>query len=128
MRDAVLVLVPIIVWLFCCYLVGRAASAFHRLPANWFLLALFLSPLAAFVLLLLMGDAQQALALREKEERIRQRHPEWKDLREAALNEMQCPRCGAEVNPITGDGLHSSEIEPWRLVCDQCQGMIEPDV
>ena len=122
------IIVPTIFWLFLCYLGGRAASSFHRPPANWFLVAVFLSPLIAFVLLLLAGDPQQALTLREKEERLRQRHPERTDLREAVLNEMQCPHCGAAVNPITGDGLHSSEAEPWLLVCDQCQGTIEPDV
>ena len=62
-----------------------------------------------------------------KEERIRQQHPERKDIREAAMNEMDCPHCGAAVNPITEDGLHSSEKEPWLLICNQCQGTIEPD-
>ena len=70
----------------------------------------------------------RAMALQEKEERIRQRHPERKDLREAALNEMQCPHCGAAVNPVTADGLHSPEAEPWLLICNQYQGRIEPDV
>src|SRR5262249_35040482 len=127
MRDPLFVLVPLIVWVLFCFLVGKAASLFHRPPATWFLLALLLSPLLAFVLLLIAGDPWEAMALRQKEERIRQRHPERKDIREAALNEMECPRCGAVVNPVTGDGLHSSEAEPWLLICNQCQGKIEPD-
>lgn len=81
------------------------------------------------VLVLVSRAAQQNDALlREKEERIRQRHPERKDIREAALNEMECPHCKAVVNPVTGDGLHSPEAEPWLLICSQCQGTIEPDV
>jgi len=122
---------------------------FHRSPAAWFLLALLLSPLVALaflymagdpllalllsplvalVFLYMAGDPQEALALQEKEERIRQQHPERKDVQEAALNEMSCPHCGAAVNPITEDGLHSSATEPWLLICNQCQGTIEPDV
>ena len=41
----------------------------------------------------------RAMALQEKEERIRQRHPERKDLREAALNEMQCPTLRGRGQP-----------------------------
>ena len=100
----------------------------HRPPATWFLLALLLSPLVAFVFLVLAGDPQQAMALAEKEERLRQRHPGRQDHREAALNEMQCPHCGAAVNPVTEDGLHSPEAEPWLLICNQCRGTVEPDV
>lgn len=128
MSDVPYFLVPLAVWLFLCSLVAVAASSFARRPATWFLLALVLSPLAAYLLLLVAGDARAALALREKEERIRQRHPERTDLREAALNETSCPRCGAVVNPVTGDGLHTSEAEPWLLICDRCRAPIEPDV
>ncbi len=128
MRDPLLVLALIIVWLLLCSLVGGVASSFRRPPATWFLLALVLSPLLALVLLLVAGDPQEAAALREKEERIRQRHPDRKDIREAALNELNCPHCGTTVNPVTGDGLDSSEAEPWLLICNQCQGKIEPDV
>jgi hypothetical protein len=122
------ILVPLAVWLLFCCLVGRAAASFGRRPSPWFLLALLLSPLAAYVLLLLAGDARAALALREKEERLRRRHHDRADLREAALNEMDCPHCGAAVNPVTGDGLHCTEAEPWRLICDRCRGTIEPDL
>jgi hypothetical protein len=127
-RDLLFILLPMIVWLFVCSLVARAASAFHRPPGTWFLLALICSPPVAFVLLLVAGDPEKAAALREKEEEIRHRHPELKDVRDAALNEMACPHCGAAVNPITEDGLHSPEAEPWLLICNQCQGSIEPDV
>jgi hypothetical protein len=122
------IVVPSVVWLLFCCLVGRAAASFGRRPSTWFLLALLLSPLAAYVLLLVAGDARSALALREKEERLRQRYPDRADLREAALNEMDCPHCGAPVNPVTGDGLHTTEAEPWLLICDRCQATIEPDL
>jgi len=128
MNSLVLALVAIIPWLVVCSLVARLASSFHRPPATWFLLALLLSPLLVAVLLLILGDAERAIMLRESEERIRQRHPERTDLREAALNEMQCPHCGATVNPITEDGLHSPETQPWLLICNQCHGAIEPDL
>ena len=128
MHDSLFVLVPIIVWMLCCALVGRLAASLHRPPATWFLLALLLSPVVTAVVLLFLGDPEQALALREKEERIRQRHPERTDLREAALSEMQCPHCGAAVNPITADGLHSPEAQPWLFLCNECQGTIEPHV
>src|SRR5262245_43532472 len=128
MRDPLFVLVMIIFWLLLCAVVGGIASSFRRPAGLWFLLALVLSPLIALVLLFVVGDPQRAVALREKEERIRQRHPERKDIREAALNKMNCPRCGAVVNPVTGDGLHSSDAEPWLLICNQCQGKIEPNV
>ena len=36
-------------------------------------------------------------------------------------NWMDCPNCGAAVNSYTGDGLHSPEDEPWRLICDKCE-------
>lgn len=127
MHDPFIVLVAVSAWLLPCFVVGRTASSFHRPPATWFLLALLLSPVVAFVLLHIAGDPQEALTLQEKEEQIRQQHPGRKDIREAALNEMKCPHCGAAINPITEDGLHSSEREPWLLICNQCQGTVEPD-
>ncbi len=128
MNYQIYLLVPLLFWGFLCYLVGRAATRFNRQATPWILLSILLSPLAAYILLLFSGNPQEALSLQEKEERIRRQHPERTDIREAALNEMNCPHCGAVVNPITEDGLHSSETEPWLLICDQCQGIIEPDV
>lgn len=128
MGTAAIALVPTVVWFFLCWLVGRVAASYRRPPATWFLLALLLSPVAAYVLLLLAGDPEEGVALREKEERIRQLHPELKDVRHAALNETRCPGCGATVNPVTGDGLHWPEAEPWLLICDQCEDRVEPDV
>jgi hypothetical protein len=128
MSHWVYFLVGLAVWLFFCIVVGRTATALGRPAATWFLIAVVISPLAAYVLLLLAGDAQLARALREKEERIRRLHPERTDIRDAALNETTCPACGAVVNPVTGDGLYTAETEPWLLFCDQCQGPIQPDV
>ncbi len=143
-------------WFLFSFFVGRTASSLHRSPvtwfllallcnpllvlaillcfigdpppAIWFLLALLCNPLLVFAILWIIGDPEATAALREREDRIRERHPERKDIREAALNEMNCPHCGAAVNPITEDGLHSSEREPWLLICNRCQGTIEPDV
>src|SRR4051794_39409812 len=88
-------------WLTLCFLVARAAAAYRRPPGTWFLLSLFVGPLIALILLYVVGDPQDAAELHDKEERIRQRHPDRKDIREAALNEMNCPTCGAELNVVT---------------------------
>ncbi len=47
---------------------------------------------------------------------------------EDAVYEMACPQCGAKVNPVTRQGLHSPELEPWLLICDNCQATIQPYV
>jgi hypothetical protein len=108
-------------------LIAWRAKAYGRAPGPWFLLALFVSPVIAFVVLWALGRPEEEV-LSEKEERIRRRHPERTDIREAALNEMKCPRCGAEVNVVTGDGLHTAENEPWLLFCNSCEAQIELDV
>jgi len=126
--HAAFVLLPVVIWLLFCLLVGRSASSFQRSPFAWFLLSLLISPLIAYLLLLFVGNPQEAISRREKEERIRQKYPERKDIREAAMNETKCPHCGAEVNPITMDGLHSPDAVPWLLICKKCRGKIEPDV
>ena len=120
--------VGLIVWLAFCRLVGRMAASLNRRPDTWFLAALLASPLVAFLLLFMYGDARENAAMRDREERIRELHPEVKDVHLAALNETQCPHCGADVNPVTGNGLHSRERTPWVLVCNKCQGEIEPEV
>jgi hypothetical protein len=115
-------------WLVLSFLVARAATSFRRPPGTWFLISLFVGPVIALILLFVLGDPQDTEARREKEERIRRRHPERTDIREAAMNEMNCPRCGAEVNVVTCDGLHTAESEPWLLFCNNCDAQIEPDV
>jgi hypothetical protein len=127
MREVCFLLV-LVFWLFLCYLVGRAAMSYHRSMGVWFVLAVLLSPLVAGVCLLIAGDCQEALARQEREERLRQKYPGRTDLHEAAMNALHCHGCGAEVNPITGDGLTSSETEPWLLICARCQTRIEPEV
>ncbi len=67
-----------------------------------------------------------ATVLKEKEERARKQHPERGDVREIAVSELECPKCGATVNSATGDGLHSPEDEPWMLLCNKCGTEIEP--
>jgi hypothetical protein len=127
-QTALAIALAFVFWFALCLLIARTASSLHRPPGTWVLLAILFSPPVAFVLLLFAGDPEEAEALREKEERLREKHPERKDLQEAAKNEMNCPHCGAAVNPITEDGLHSPPAEPWLLICNQCQGTIEPDV
>ncbi len=115
-------------WVALAGLVTRAAVAYRRPPGTWVLNSLFVGAPIALILLYIVGDPEDAAALQDKEERIRRRHPERTDIREAAMNEMRCPTCGADVNVVTGDGLHTAEDEPWLLFCDRCKGQIEPDV
>jgi hypothetical protein len=86
----------------------------------WFLLALFFSPAVTYVFLLAAGVPYSAVAFDASVERARKEHPERTDVREIALNELRCPKCGSTVNPATGDGLRSLDDEPWRLICDTC--------
>lgn len=125
--DPAAVVVVLVVWMFGCFLVGRLAVSYHREFGTWVLIALLTSPLIAFLLLQFAGDAEQARDLAEKEEDIRRRHPGLAHVRESAVNATHCPTCRAAVNPITRDGLHSPDAEPWLLLCDQCGGPVEPD-
>jgi hypothetical protein len=115
------------VWVGFCALVAQVAASYHRPPGLWFLHAVVLGPPLALILLMLAGDPVAREELAEREERIRSRHPDLKDARYAALNEARCPECGAAVNPVTGDGLHSPEAEPWLLLCNGCERPFEPD-
>ena len=106
-------------------LVGWLAKSYQRSSGAWFLLAVIFSPLVAFVFLLVAGVPHSAVVRKEKEERARKQHPDADDIREIALSESKCPTCGATVNPATGDGLHSAEDEPWRLICNKCDTEIQ---
>jgi hypothetical protein len=96
-------------------------------PTIWYWLSFLISPIAAVVYFAGRDDGAEARELRKKEERIRRLHPDLKEVREAAVNEMQCPGCTATVNPVTMDGLHSRKGEPWTLICDRCNTQIVPD-
>ena len=138
-----------------CLLVGRFARSYERSPVAWFFLAVLLyllhyffaawlarsytgspilflivavlfSPFVALIFLLVAGVPYAAVVRKEKEERARKQHPERADVREIALSELECPKCGAKVNPVTGAGLHSPEDEPWLCICNACQTEIEP--
>jgi len=107
-------------------LVGWMAKSYQRSSGAWFLLAVIFTPLVAFVFLLVAGVPHLAVVQKEKEERARTQHPERADVSDIARSELECPQCGATVNPATGDGLHSPEDEPWRLMCNQCDAEIQP--
>ena len=121
-------LILLIVWLGLSLLVARLAVSYKRSGAAWFILAVLFSPLTALVFLVVADVPHAAVVLEEKEERLRRGHADRTDIRDLALSEMQCPKCGARVNPETGDGLHSPEGEPWLFLCNQCQAEIEPAV
>ncbi len=92
----------------------------------WYWLTYVFSP-ALFWALFPNEDDERGRALREKEERIRRQHPDLKDVREAAVNETECPGCQATINPVTGDGFHSPPGEPWVMICNRCNRRVEPD-
>src|SRR5262245_53844734 len=91
--------------IFFSALVAKVASWFHRSPATWFLVAMVSTPLLGIILLFLAGDPVAAKTRREKEERLRELYPGRRDIGDIALNEMNCPECGATVNPVTSEGL-----------------------
>lgn len=107
-------------------LIGWMAKSYQRAPFAWFLLSVAFTPVAAFVFLLVADVPHGAVVRKEKEGRARSRHPAATSVREIALSELECPKCGAIVNPATGDGLDSPEDEPWRLICNQCGTEIQP--
>ena len=104
-----------VVYLALCIGVGKIAEIFERSFSVWLLLAL-LNPVVACVVLLVVGNS----ASRREEDRIRTQHPEISDPHDAATNVMICPTCGVSVNLATGDGVHSTEKEQWRRLCDAC--------
>ena len=127
MDEPLVKFLVLLIWLPLCVVVGRMAVSYRRSPMAWFFLALVFSPVVAFVFLIVADVPHSAVALQEKEEQARQRHPEISDVREVVLSETKCPHCGAVVNPATREGLHSPETEPWLLICNQCQTTIQPD-
>ena len=119
--DLILPTFAMILWIPLAFLVGRAARGYQRSPLGWFVLACVFSPLVAYVFLVVADVPHKATLRRELEDRVRTRHPDSTDVRVQTEHEMDCPNCGAAVNSYTGDGLHSPEGEPWRLICDKCE-------
>lgn len=119
-------LVLALCWSPLCLLVGRFATSYQRSAGAWFLLSLFFSPVVAFIFLSVAGVPYSAVVRLKKEERLREKHSDDIDVRQAALHETKCPRCSAIVNPFTGGGVRSSEDEPWHLFCTNCGSEIEP--
>lgn len=107
-------------------LVGWMAKYYQRSMIAWFVLSVVFSPVVAFVFLIVAGVPHSAVVRREKEERVRARHPDRSGVREMAMAESSCPRCGVNLNTATGDGVHSPDDEPWRMSCDACGTEIEP--
>lgn len=116
----------VIAWIPLCILVGMDAGGKLRSGFAWFLLAFLFSPFVAYIFLMIAGVSHNAVVRIEKEKVFRRQHPERSDVREVVANEMACPKCGAIVNPVAGDGLHSREDEPWVLLCDSCECEINP--
>ena len=69
-------------------------------------------------------DASRSVGFRER--RVPLHDPDRTEASGVIGAELQCPYCGATVNPATGEGLHSPVGQAWVLICDQCQNRIEP--
>jgi len=119
--NTILPAIAMILWIPLSLLVGRAAGNYQRSSIWWFVLAFVFSPLVAYVFLLVADVPHKAVLRQELADRVKARHPDRTDVHVETENEMNCPNCGAAVNPYTGDGLHSPEEEPWRLICDKCE-------
>ena len=119
--DLILPTICMMLWIPLCLLVARAAGTYRRSPVGWFVLACIFSPLIAYVFLLVADVPHKAMLRQELEDRVKARRPESTDTRVETEHEMDCTKCGAAVNSYTGDGLHSPDDEPWRLMCDKCE-------
>ena len=114
-----------IIYVIICGLVGFAAGRFmYRSVLGWTLLALIFSPLLTAVFLLVAGPPVSAAdQVREDEEAERLR----KSTDHQRHAEGTCPSCGAPNNLATGEGLRSSDDEPWRMSCANCAHEIAGD-
>ena len=64
------------VYFVCIYITRRMAKKRHRAPLGWVLLALFVSPFLAWIILLVIGDADDAILDEEEDSRR-----EWEERR-----------------------------------------------
>jgi predicted RNA-binding Zn-ribbon protein involved in translation (DUF1610 family) len=51
-----------------------------------------------------------------------------RDKRRLAMEAKQCTKCGAIVNPATGEGIATSEEKQWELHCAKCGALVEPNL
>ena len=124
--EELAITIAAIAWIPLCFLVARAARSYQRSATGWFWLAFVFSPMVAYIFLLVADVPHKDVLQQQKEDRVIACHPDRTGLREVARYEKDCPNCGAAVNSSTGDGLHSSEGEPWRLLYDSCETEIAP--
>ena len=91
---------------------------------GWTALALFFSPVVAFLFLSVAGPPVGAAdRIREAREAEEQR----KIAEDQRRAELECPSCGVPVNLLTRMGITSTEEEPWRMSCATCAHEIEAD-
>lgn len=57
------------VYFVCIYITRRMAKKRHRAPLGWVLLSLFVSPFLAWVILLILGDAEDGIIDEEEQSR-----------------------------------------------------------
>jgi len=112
-------------YLVICWLVGLAAKRMmYRSMLGWTALALFFSPVVAFIFLSVAGPPVGAAdQIREAGEAEQQR----KIAEDQRRAELECPSCAVPVNLLTRMGITSTEKEPWRMSCANCAHEIEAD-
>ena len=107
-----LVFMLLVVNLLPSVIVGLMAKPYQRSTRAWFFLAMAFTAPVAFVFLLVAGFPNSGVVRNKKEEWTRTQHPERVDVSGIAQSELTCSQCGATINPVTGDALHSPEEEP----------------
>jgi hypothetical protein len=118
-------IIAAIAWIPLCVLVAYKAKANQRSVIAWFAFAVVLSPLVAFVVLLVTSTPKQSVSKQGVKGRPSAYTSEPTDVLDSEHYERSCPKCGAAVNAATGDGLHWPEKEPWRLICNKCDTEIK---
>ena len=68
--------IALYVYFVCIFITRRMARKRHRAPLGWVLLALFVSPFLAWIILLVIGDAEDGIIDEEEESRR-----EWEERR-----------------------------------------------
>lgn len=106
----------VLYYLLLCGGVAAIAQRLGRSGMPWFVVSLLLSPVAGVILLL-------ALALPP----VAPREGEPSEEEEPGMR-LKCPKCAAEGDLSTGEGVRRVPEEPWRALCAACgQDLSEGD-
>ncbi len=114
------------IYLFFCNGLSLIAKNTGRSRKMWFFLALFFTPVTAFIFLNVTGPSDRELQLAEKTNRIEERHPDHPDPRSLIPHESNCPHCQAPINFQSGYGIEPIESSSYKIRCTECKVEIQP--